>query len=141
MQSRPIANYIHLGTIVEYLHRCQVRTPIHGATFVISGIDRLLGLLEDYGLTVSRRAAVPELGPLRKELSATPEGSGFTDLQAKKLGDVLGSLQKTLYAEAHGRLAYITSDKRYDVNRLLTDVRSLFAPNVFDSLPDVARHD
>jgi hypothetical protein len=141
MRSRPIGDYIHLGTIVEYLHRCKPGTPIHGDTFVLSGIDRLLVQLESFGLTVSRRAANPELVPLRKDLAATPVGSVLTNEQAAQLADVLTSFQKTLYAEAVGSLAYIASVKRYDVDRLLTDVPSLFAPHVFDVLPDIARLD
>jgi len=53
----------------------------------------------------------------------------------------MDDLRNTLFAEAQGNVAFILTDKRIDVNKLLSAVPALMAPGVFDSLPDVARYD
>jgi hypothetical protein len=114
---------------------------VHGASYVLSGIERARELFESFHLTVTKRAADLELVPLYRELAATATDTMLTTEQATRLVDVMGSLQKTMYAVTSGHLAYIVSNKRYDVTRLVGDVRSLFAPHVFDSLPEVGRYD
>ena len=47
----------------------------------------------------------------------------------------------TLVAEAAGKVAFIASDKRYTVEKLLEDIASLMSEGVFDELPELARHD
>ncbi|MFY1617850.1 hypothetical protein [Micromonospora sp. WMMD736] len=50
-------------------------------------------------------------------------------------------VQSTLVAEAQGIYAYVTKDKRFNVDKLLNDVESIMAPGVFDKLPEVAKYD
>jgi hypothetical protein len=62
-------------------------------------------------------------------------------VEATKLREIMADLRKTLFAEAQGNIAFIVTDKRIDVNKLLFDVQSLLAPTVFAQLPSVAQHD
>src|SRR5712692_3802367 len=48
---------------------------------------------------------------------------------------------KTLFAEAENRMTYVVTEKRLQVTKLLNAVAELFAPNVFEKLPDVAKYD
>lgn len=58
-----------------------------------------------------------------------------------ELSQSLLALRDTLYAEASGLVAYVVVDKRVDVNKLLNNMSALLAPNVFDALTNVAKHD
>jgi len=141
MHSRSILGYIHIGTILRYLHSTSKGHRIHGGNFALKGITDFLDQMEKNKLTVTLRVAEGELIPLKKEFEATGPAAELNDDQVARLHEAINVVQKTLYAEATGHIAYIVSDKRYDVHRLLTNVGSLFSPYVFDSLPKVAKYD
>ena len=61
--------------------------------------------------------------------------------QVTKLRTVMMDLQRTLEAEGNGIFAYIVTDKRLDIQKLLNNPIALFAPKVFESLPDIAKYD
>lgn len=44
-------------------------------------------------------------------------------------------------AEAGGNMAFIVTDKRIDVDKLLNNIPLLMAPEVFESLPEIAKYD
>jgi len=50
-------------------------------------------------------------------------------------------LQRTLQAESAGNVAYFVTDKRLDVDKLLGRPEDLFAPDVFQNLPEIAKYD
>lgn len=55
--------------------------------------------------------------------------------------EIMKEIRLTLIAEAKGIYAYVVTDKTIDVKKLLGDVGKLFRPNVFNSLPEIARYD
>ena len=107
---------------------------------ILYNIDAVLQLLEESGLPVTVRAAY-ELAGLREELAESAPDAELAADEARRLNEAMRYLEKTLFAEALGNIAFIVVDKRIDVNKLLHDVRALMAPGVFDSLPDIAQYD
>lgn len=140
MESKPIARYILFGEVLWYLRYVQEGWPVHGKRNVLFYIDDIFNYLEEFKLPVSRRAA-HSLNELRKELAKSDLDRKLTADEASEISQIMGDLEKTLLAEAHGNIAFIVTDKRIDVDKLLYDVPSLMAPGVFDSLPDIARYD
>jgi hypothetical protein len=65
----------------------------------------------------------------------------LTPEEAEELRSIMNELRPTLDAESEGNIAFIVNDKRIDVNKLLDDVPSLMAPDVFLTLPEVAQYD
>lgn len=51
------------------------------------------------------------------------------------------TLEHTFAAEAGGRSAFVVTEKRIDVEKLLSDVSGLLIPAVFDSMPEIAKYD
>ena len=47
----------------------------------------------------------------------------------------------TLEAEAKGFSCYIVTDKRINIEKLVDDVPSLLAPNIFDNLSSISQYD
>jgi hypothetical protein len=47
----------------------------------------------------------------------------------------------TLEAESAGLFAFVTTEKRISVDKLLDNVRSLVTPSTYDVLPEIARCD
>jgi len=140
MESRSISDYVVLGGVLRYLLHAQQGWPVHPENYVLPNIKMLLGLLEKFELTVSQRAAW-QLVQLRDELAESASDAKLTAEQASRLTEIMNTVEKTLLAETGGKVAFIVVDKRYDVNKLLSDVPALLAPGVFHSLPDIAQYD
>lgn len=140
MQSVTLFRYWQFGTGFRFLQDAAEGYPIHGRAFVIANIESLFKKLEDLDLRVTIRAA----GDLRSQLETLKEtaaGSKLDAAQARKLNNVVSALRQTLEAELKGVNAYVVSPKRIEVERLVTDPASLFAPNVFSALSELARFD
>lgn len=137
MESRIIFVYIHFGESLWYLREIKAGRKIKN---VLEHIGYVLGYLEEFRLPVTLRAAY-ELGELRDKFLKLDGDSKCTAQQADKVAGIMKKLEPTLVAESEGNIAFIVTDKRIDVNKLLYHAPSLLAPNVFDSLSDVARYD
>jgi hypothetical protein len=137
MESRPIFAYIHFGESLWYLREVREGKKIGD---ILKEIDHVLGYLKEFHLPVTLRAAY-NLGALKDKFLKLDGDSVCTAQQATEVSTIMAKLEPTLVAESGGNIAFIVTDKRVDVNKLLHDVPSLLAPNVFDSLPDIARYD
>lgn len=140
MQSVTLFRYWQFGTGFRYLQDAKEGYNIHGSSYVIGNIESLFKKLEDLNLRVTIRAA-GDLRSLLKELKATEADSKLDASQARKLNSTVRSLRQTLEAELKGVNAYVVSPKRIEVERLVTDPASLFSPEVFNSLSELARFD
>ncbi len=78
---------------------------------------------------------------MRVELRQSEKDSKLSAEQASRLSDLMGIVEVTLGAEMDTRSAYVITPKRLDIKKLDSDVGNLFAPNVYGSLPAVARYD
>lgn len=140
VKSRPISQYIEFGTELRYLQDAQSSWPIHEGDGIHSNIVRFLTHIREYDLIVTERAA-SEMQELLNELTETESEATLSEEQSKKLRSITSDLRKTLFAEARGRIAYIVTDKRIDVHKLLKNIGALFAPGVFEKLPEISRYD
>ena len=140
MESKSILGYIIFGTQLRYLQDVKEDWPAHREDMVIDNIERFQKCLEDFGLIVTQRATGKLKGFLEK-LKKTDKDHELSADEAKKLNNIMNMLRETLVAESSGKVAFIVTDKRIDVNKLLDDMPSLFGPDVFDALPDIAQYD
>lgn len=140
MQSITLFRYWQFGSGFRYLQDASEGYKIHGNTFILGNIDSLFGKLREFDLTVTIRAA-GKLKILRAELGETPSDSKLDASTAKKLNSTVTALRQTLVAELQGINAYRVSPKRVDVERLVSSPASLFAPEVFSALSEIAKFD
>lgn len=140
MQSKPILRYIVFGTELRYLQDAKAGWSVHGKDVILENIDRFFDHLQEFELPVTQRAA-RELHKFRNELEKSGSDRRLTAYEASTLSGIMNDVRKTLFAEAKGNVAFIVTDKRIDVNKLLSDVPALMAPDVFNSLPDIAQYD
>src|ERR1044071_2411332 len=119
MQSTSIWQYIALGGSHQYLARAQADAyPVHGTGHVLYNIDNFLLKLENFKLVVTRRAA-SDLIEFRDELAQKDLKENLTQHEAARLSQIMSDITITLRAEAQGNIAFIVTDKRLDVNKLL----------------------
>lgn len=141
MQYQTLYRFYWFGTCLRYLQDAGEHTPVHGVGLIIWNIEQLFKYLEDLKLNVTARLGHQKLDDLLAELKAKSDGTTLTGPEAKRLRESISHLRDTLEAEIEGTGAYTPTPKRLDLPRLLSDVSSLFAPNVFNSLPAIAQFD
>ncbi|MEF3403015.1 hypothetical protein [Agromyces sp. CCNWLW203] len=150
MEQRSTDGYIFLGTAVRYLMDMKPGFTVYGDAHVLFNINSLEHMLDAYEFYVTSRVGYA-LFKVRDELAkdlADHEGDdewigqrGLTDNETTRIVNAAGILRETLLAESKGKVAFIASDKRYTVAKLITDVGSLMGPGVYESMPDLARYD
>jgi len=140
MKQRAIAHYIDFGTVLRYLQDVEEGSPIHGVGYVVDNIDRFFRDLKLFELPVTERAS-PELKALGEEFKERPADDVLTSEDRTRLQGIVEAIRGTLFAESGGNFAFIVTDKRLDVAKLLGDVASLMGEEVFGKLPDIAQYD
>jgi len=140
MKSKPIWEYIGIGTGFRYLQDSQAGNSVHGQNFTKENLNRFLKTLDDLDLQVTKRAAF-DLSKLRDELSNRPADAKLTVQNAKSIHKLTTDLRKTLRAETLGSYVYVVTPKRIDLQRLLESVTELLAPKTFEQCPDIAKYD
>lgn len=131
MQSKPIYQYIYFGSSLRYLQDVRAGWVLRASVdaqewYVLEILNHFLSWVPLLNLTVTDRAAT-NLNLFRQELGSRPPDHVLTEEEAAKLKGLIDSLRPTLDAEASGQVAFIVTDKRLQVTRLLGDVGALFA--------------
>lgn len=140
MKSKSIGRYIDLGGIKRYLRDVREGWAVHGEGYILESIEWFLAALDEFHLPVTRRAAW-KLVEFKETVEESPADHTLTREEANQLAEIMDELKNTLMAEAEGNVAFIVTDKRIDVNKLISDIPALMAPGVFDVLPEIAQYD
>lgn len=150
MEKRSIAQYVWLGTSVRYLVDASPGYVIYGDGALAGNIEDLLDTLETAEFFVSMRLAAG-LGELRngwmaeadqdERTAAWRDERRLSPEEHVRLHRIASTLRDAVVAEAQGKVAFIASDGRYAVGKLLGEVGSLLGKGVFDSLPLIAQKD
>jgi len=140
MKTKSVLDYYWFGLCSRYIQDAKEGIFIHGDGYILKNIDSFLDRLKELGLIVTSRAA-KDLMKFRDSISKLPESTILDKQQADNLKKIMINLRSTLDAEIAGFEIYTVTPKILDVNKLLNDVGSLFAPEIFGRLPDIAQYD
>ncbi len=143
MKRQSISSYFYFGTCMRYLQDAPVGHKIKGKGFILGNIGNFLTSLNALSLEVTcRTSAYDDLVAFSKELEkVTDKDAELSADQSSKLIELITDIRKTLAAELLGYEAFIVTPKILDTKKLLDDVASLFAPNMFSTLPDITQYD
>lgn len=145
MIPRPIQSYFFFGTAVRYLQDAIVGYRIGDypdGWAVRTNLQQIFSYMNDLNLKVSSLTdAARTLRGLLGELEQCGDDEGLSAEHVNKLCTGIEKLRETLEAEMRATQAYMLVPKRVDVSRLIEDPASLFAPGVFEKLPEIARYD
>ncbi len=143
MIKQDIWNYIQIGTDLRYLQEAEKGRYLKrkdDSGWILNNIKRVLDALDEFGLPVTKRASTGLREFYNKHRNCKFD-TEITSEQASELRNIIKTLRHTFTAEAQGIFAYIVTDKRIDVDKLLDDVSALFSPRIFQLMPDIAQYD
>jgi hypothetical protein len=143
MQSRAIWEYIYFGTALRYLQDARAGWKV-GSTdewYVRRNLEHFIEDLKKFDLPVSYQST-GDLHKILGELRAVDDDDAtLTAEQAAELNQEMLFVRKTLEAESRLSIAYIVTEKRLDVKKLVGNVAALMSQGVWAKLPDLARAD
>ena len=129
-----------VGTCLRFLQDQKKDMKAHGKGFAIANIESFLAALDDLDLHVTKRAAY-KLENVLKKLKKKKKDEVLTVEEASEVCAAASDARQTFEAETKGVYIYTVTEKRLDVKKLIDNPRDLFAPDVYDLCPDVARYD
>ncbi len=140
--------YILLGDSIRFLRNVHEGMPIKrkvdpNDSSVDEHLTRIYNEMWVMDLPVTQEALQGELGDIGYEFYELPDGSDATlsGRQADSIHRGILLICDILKYESSQLRAYIITEKRLPIKRLLSEVRSLFGEDVFDVLPDMAQYD
>lgn len=136
MRSISILLYIEFGICLQFLKDSELNNERYR---IIEKISDFLIWVDELDLKVTQRA-VYKLEKFLDELIES-DLDELTDVEASILRELMRDFSEIIFAETAGHKVFIVLDKRYDVNKLISNIPTLMSPNVFDSLPDIAQYD
>lgn len=144
MQTRRAHDYVFTGVLHWYLQGVQAGAVLErqgpNAPGLVWHLTEYLSSLAAFGFDITARA-LWELQGIRDELAAEPAGSVLTAQRAADIQRIAAAAQSTLYAEGATKQVFVPTEKRFPVQRLLYDVRSLLRDGTLDRLPPQAAMD
>lgn len=140
MRAYKLRRFIGLGTGFRYLQDVAEGWPVHGESAILSNVRAFFRSVEQLRLKVTQQAS----GDLKKivpQLEKYKSDQGLSAEHALQLGRIIQALRNTLLAEADTLEAYVLTEKRMDVKRLVEQPESFLGPQTFGKLPSVAQYD
>ncbi len=135
-----IHEYIHIGALHWYLVSLPTDPDSKGNDSVSSTLLELKQKLTDFGLPVTVRAG-HKLWEFADKLASSEYPRVVTADDANQIRLLAGRLEDTLIAEASVQIAYVITEKRLDIKKLVESPGKLLAPNVYRQLPAVSSFD
>jgi hypothetical protein len=141
MKPISIFGYIGLGCNIQLLRElAKENSPVHDDKGVLKVINLLLSGFDTYNLRVTVSAS-RTMSELIEKLQNTDNNYLLSSEDAINLNEAIEQIDPVLRAESLITSAFILTEKRMDLNKLMNDVPALFSQGTFNKLPDIAQYD
>ncbi len=133
---KPIAliKFIEFGGQLIFLRTSPENAPAHPNGGINDNIDRFIQFVKESEFEVTKNALY-KLEKIKKRLDDTPKDYILNKVDRVELFNIMEQLLFVIRAEGGLHYTFSISEKRIDINKLLFKVGSLFAKDVYDSLP------
>lgn len=125
----------------RYLQDVKPGFPLKKKEYVYDNLEWFLNGLEKFNLKITDTASYKLKQYKKDALDHLPENHILTKEEAENLNNLMLELRPTFYAESQNLFAYILSDKRFTIEKLISGVSTLFPPEIFNLLTNHAKMD
>lgn len=140
MKPVSIYKYINLGGQLSYLRSVNEGYRVHDPDTILDNINQFIANINKSELEVTKNALI-KLKEFSKELEITDKDYRINKEEERVLFQIMDKILFVIKAESKSKFTFIISEKRIDVNKLLFDIKSILAHDVFDVLPDNIQYD
>jgi len=107
---------------------------------VVGHVKEFLSFLDELSLLTTKQAA-RDLEEILGELKAQPQEDVISGILCEQLTVAIDNLDRTLDSELQLKEAYILTERRFELKKLLYGVNELLAKDVFSKLPLIVQYD
>lgn len=130
-------DFILIGLLLRFLRQAKPIT----VKDVIEGGTALISRLGEIGFQVSL-AGTQGLKGLLSALEKEPNKARLvSDEEVAQLSQLVGDIEKMVYAESDTKQLYLLSENRFNLDALLNKPSSMFSSGIFDRVPPIAKQD
>jgi len=140
MFGEPLSLYFGAGARLVYMRHAQKNLPIHGQGFTKNVIELFLQDVNRFPMPVTRTAC-QSLREFLKKIQNRKVGDVLNKEEADELTKIASNITTTFESESENIQTIVLVEKRFDMSKLMSGVRSLLSSGVFESLPIVAQTD
>jgi len=142
MKTKNINDYVLFGKRINYLRLVKHGFPYHPKNLIKDSFERFIRNIDELNLEVTSKVKwFRELKEYKERLDKTPSDFILERKDANKISNLMDNLNSVISAELQGRIVYVITEKRIKVEKLLDEIKDLFAQNIFSELPDLPRFD
>lgn len=140
MERHSIQEYMHIGAMNWHLVRLADGVKAKGQHGAHQAIADLKASITKADLKVALRAGAG-LWALLEELEKLQPTDAVSQAMLQEIRAQSASLEKTLVAESSGKVVFVVTEKRIDIEKLLDNHAGLLAPGVWLVLPRISWYD
>jgi len=142
MKTKNINDYVKFGRNINYLRFLDQGRLYHPKNMVKGSIEDLIRYIDELNLGVSSSVIwFKNLKDYKERLDKKEKEYSLTAEDAKTITEFMHNLSQVINAELEGRIVFVITEKRMKVQKLLNNIKDLFAQNIFTKLPDLPRFD
>ena len=142
MKKKNIKDFVDFGRSINYLRFIQVDALNNGRSMVKYALETSITSVDELDLIVT--ANVRQFLDLKeyKEKYDEKNSDGLvTNEDIQEISSLMHHIKDVIDAELQGKIVFVITEKRMKVTKLLDDIKTLFAEDVFINLPDLPRFD
>lgn len=140
MIPKSIMDYINLGGQLSYLRSAHPKYKVHGNRSILDNMNKFINNIKESEFKITQNA-LHELIAYKKKIEKTDKDYRLNEKQAKMFYKIMDRILFVLRAETKKYFIFTISEKRIDSNKLIFDIDSLFAKDIYSSLPDEIQND
>ncbi|MBY9021249.1 MAG: hypothetical protein KGD67_09335 [Candidatus Lokiarchaeota archaeon] len=142
MKTKNIKDYVAFGRDINYLRLVEPGFYYHKENFVKDSFERFIENIDELNLEVTSKINwFKELKKYKERLDKTNNDYKLREEDVNEIFPLMDKLNRVINAELEGRIVYVITEKRIKVEKLLDEIKDLFALNIFIELPDLPRFD
>ena len=104
-------------------------------------MEKIFRFISRDELRVTKQVAEKDYNELVQKLESQDENEKITNELFKEISEFWKGIEKTLDAELRLSEAFVLTEKRFELKKLLDKIEKLFADNVFGYMPENAKKD
>lgn len=138
MKIRRLYKYYTLGWDFHIMILGQRNVPLRE---VIRTCENFQKFLQEFDFEVTKVAIGTDLDTILSKIRPLDQESSPSDEIQKEFKDFADSIEKTLDSELRLRKAYVLSEKRLGLEKLMNEPAQLFSSGTFDKLSELSKMD
>lgn len=140
MKPKGLNEIMKFASFITYLSDIREGVQVHGEHYILHAINFVLDFIESSEFKVTKQG-IYILNNFKKSLEKTAKDHKLSIDEYGELHDIMNKLMFLISIESKTLFSFYLTEKRINNEKLIFDIGSLFAKEVFSSIPSKIQYD